>query len=128
MGRSNRWQHFRTRGKMPCSCFCKFFHLSLKIDILAVTLPLYYRLYYFVYITSVYIAFLYYPPTPFILPLLVALAPWSSPGKSSEYESLLLSLLLLLLNPLLKDSLIEESARRPVRLHLAEFPLFFMLC
>ena len=36
MGRNNRWQHFRTRGKMPHFCFCKFFYLSLKEDILAV--------------------------------------------------------------------------------------------
>ena len=36
MDRNNRWQHFRTRGKMPPSCFCKFFYLSLKEDILAV--------------------------------------------------------------------------------------------
>ena len=36
MGRKNRWQHFRTRGKMPHFCFCKFFYLLLKEDILAV--------------------------------------------------------------------------------------------
>ena len=36
MGRNNRWQHCRTRGKMPHFCFCKFFYLSLKEDIWAV--------------------------------------------------------------------------------------------
>ena len=36
MGRNNRWQHFRTRGKMPLFCFCQFFYLSLEEDLLAV--------------------------------------------------------------------------------------------
>ena len=44
MARNNRWQHFRTRGKIALFCFCKFFYLSLKEDILAVG-PGNYRIY-----------------------------------------------------------------------------------
>ena len=35
-GRNKRWQLFRTRGKMPHFCFCKFFYLLFTEDILAV--------------------------------------------------------------------------------------------